>query len=189
MTFEDDLASLLAHVAEQVHQWTGHDAWIFEPGSPASIEVANTEVRLDGSPWGDRPVRTVYQCVQMATKYTVEMARCVSAVLTPNRPSPGLEVLTRSSLEASSVACWILESGLTARQRVCRLQLLRMNSAREMERAIAAVPGASLGDAGSETRPNIESYCHALGLSFASLKGPPRCQHHGTTSRPLRPAE
>ena len=25
-------------------------------------------------------------------------------------------------------------------------------------------------------------------LSFASLKGPPLCQKHGTTSRPLRPA-
>jgi glycosyltransferase involved in cell wall biosynthesis len=25
-------------------------------------------------------------------------------------------------------------------------------------------------------------------MSFASVKGPPRCQQHGTTSRPLRPA-
>jgi hypothetical protein len=72
MTFEDELASLLAEVAGQVDRWTGHEAWSFEPGSSASIETANTEVYLDGSAWGDRPVRTAYANAQMAIKYTAE---------------------------------------------------------------------------------------------------------------------
>ena len=57
----------------------------------AAAEVANKEKRLDGSPWGERPVRTVYQFVQMETKLTVEMLRCVAVLIGSGRPAPGIE--------------------------------------------------------------------------------------------------
>ena len=86
-------------------------------------------MRLDGSPWGERPVRTAYRYAQMATKLTVEMSRCVGLLVGVGRPAPGIEAVTRASLEADSVVWWLLEEGLTARQRVCRMHLLRRNGA------------------------------------------------------------
>jgi hypothetical protein len=53
---------------------------------------------------------------------------------------------------------------LTARQRVCRLQLLRRNSPRELARSIAEV-GADPTAAGGETVPAIEAYGQSLGLA------------------------
>src|SRR5580693_4035840 len=41
----------------------------------------------------------------------------------------------------------------------------------------------------SRPLPDWKEVHKELRLSFASLMGPPRCQKHGTTSRPLRPAE
>lgn len=164
MAFEVDLAALLEGTADRVDTWTGHDAWTWEPGSSASVEVANTETRSDGSPWGDRPVRSAYQLAQMATKYTVEMARCIGPLVGAGRPAPGIEALTRTSLEAASVVWWLLEEGLTARQRVCRMQLLRRNSAKELSKSIAAV-GASRTVAGNETVAAIEAECQVLGLA------------------------
>jgi hypothetical protein len=170
MTFYEELSGLLVDVANRVDRWTGDDAWTFEPGSPASIEVANVETRLGGSPWGERPVRTVYQLAQMATKYTVEMSRCVASLVGATRPAPGIEVLTRSSLEAASVVWWLLADGLTARQRVCRMQLLRRNSALELAKSITEV-GEDPSVAGNETVAAIEAGCHDLGLASFGNKG------------------
>jgi hypothetical protein len=164
MGFDNELADLLEETANRVDVWTGHDLWTFEPGSPASVEVANTETRQDGTPWGDRPVRTAYQLAQMATKYTVEMSRCIVPLVRAARPAPGIEALTRTSLEGASVVWWLLEEGLTARRRVCRVQLLRRNSAKELEKSITAV-GANPSVAGQETVAAIEAECLQLGLA------------------------
>ena len=164
MGFDDELANLLEETANRVDVWTGHDTWTFEPGSPASVEVANTETKQDGTPWGDRPVRTAYQLGQMATKYTVEMSRCIVPLVLAARPAPGIEALTRTSLEGASVVWWLLEEGLTARQRVCRMQLLRRNSAKELAKSISAV-GANPNVAGKENIPAIEAECVDLGLA------------------------
>jgi len=75
-----------------------------------------------------------------------------------------------SALEAGSVAWWLLEPGLTARQRVCRMQLLRRNSAREYARSIGEV-GEDPAVAGNETVAGIEAECHALGLASFTHDG------------------
>lgn len=170
MTFYEELQALVGEVAARVDRWTGQAAWVFEPGSPAEAEVANTEVRLDGSPWGERPVRTAYACAQMETKLTVEMARCAALLIGAARPAPGIEALTRASPEAGSVAWWLLEEGLTARQRVCRMQLLRRNSTRELARSIQEV-GEDPAVAGTETVAGIEAGCRDLGLAAFTQKG------------------
>ena len=170
MAFNDELKTLVDDVANRVDRWTAQSAWTCEPGSPASAEIANTEVRQDGTPWRDRPVRTAYAYAQMATKLAAEFSRCAALVIGAGRPAPGIETETRSALEAGSVAWWLLEPGLTARQRVCRMQLLRRNSAREFAKSIDEVsedPAA----AGNETVAGIEAECHALGLASFTQGG------------------
>jgi phage host-nuclease inhibitor protein Gam len=162
--FNDELRALVDDVANRVDRWTIQRAWTMEPGSPASAEVASTEMRLDGTPWGDRPVRTAYAYAQMATKLAAEFSRCAAQLIGADRPAPGIETETRSALEAGSVAWWLLEPGLTARQRVCRMQLLRRNSARELARSIDEV-GEDHAVAGKETVAGIEAECRDLGLA------------------------
>jgi hypothetical protein len=170
VAFNDELMTLVNEVADRVDRWTGQAMWSFDPGSPASAEVANAEVRLDGSPWGERPVRTAYQYAQMETKLAVELSRCSALLIGAARPAPGIEAVTRASLEAGSVAWWLLAEGLTARQRVCRMQLLRRNSAREYARSIEEV-GEDPGLAGKETVAAIEAECRDLGLAAFTRKG------------------
>jgi hypothetical protein len=170
VAFYNELKTLVNEVAGRVDRWTGQSAWTFEADSPASAEVANTEVRLDGSPWGERPVRTAYAYAQMETKLTVELSRCAALLIRAERPAPGIEAVTRASLEAGSVVWWLLEEGLTARQRVCRMQLLRRNSAREYARSIKEV-GEDPGVAGRETVAGIEAECRDLGLAGFTQKG------------------
>jgi hypothetical protein len=170
MEFNDELKTLVDEVASRVDRWTAQPAWTCEPGSPASAEIANTEVRQDGTPWGDRPVRTAYAYAQMATKLAAEFSRCAALVIGAGRPAPGIETETRSALEAGSVAWWLLEPGLTARQRVCRMQLLRGNSAREFARSIGEV-GEDPAVAGNETVAGIEAECRALGLALFTQGG------------------
>jgi hypothetical protein len=82
---------------------------------------------------------------------------------------PGIDAVTRASLEAGSVVWWLLAEGLTARQRVCRMQLLRRNSAREYARSIKEV-GEDPGVAGRETVVGIEAECRDLGLAAFTQK-------------------
>lgn len=143
---------------------------MFEPGSPAAAEIANTELRQDGTAWGDRPVRTAYQHAQMATKLAVELSRCAALLIGAGRPAPGIEAEVRSALEAGSVAWWLMEENLSGRQRVCRMQLLRRNSAREFARSVEEV-GEDLTVAGKETVADAEAECRALGLTAFTQNG------------------
>ena len=119
---------------------------------------------------GDRPVRTVYAFAQMATKLAAEFSRCAALLIGADRRAPGIETETRLSLEAGSVAWWLLEPGLTARQRVCRMQLLRRNSARELARSIDEM-GKDPAAAGKETVAGIEADCRNLGLALFARGG------------------
>jgi hypothetical protein len=153
MEFNDELKALVNEVASRVDRWTAQPAWVWEPGSPASAEIANAEVRQDGTRWGDRPVRTAYAHAQMATKLAVEMSRCAALLIGADRPAPGIEAETRAALEAGSVAWWLLEEKLSARKRVCRMQLLRRNSAREHAKSIKEVgEDPSAGGQGEDRR-------------------------------------
>ena len=170
MEFNDELKALVDEVANRVDRWTGQPVWTVEQGSQAAAETANTELRQDGTPWGGRPVRTAYQYAQMATKLAVEMSRCAALLIGAGRPAPGIEVETRAALEAGSVAWWLMEQNLSARDRVCRMQLLRRNSAREHARSIKEV-GEEPTVTGKESVAGIEAECRDLGLAAFTQKG------------------
>ena len=76
----------------------------------------------------------------------------------------------RAALEAGSVAWWLLEENLSARERVCRMQLLRRNSAREHAKSIKEV-GEDPTVAGKETVTGIEAECRDLGLAAFTQRG------------------
>jgi len=79
-----------------------------------------------------------------------EMSRCAALLIGAARMAPGIETETRAALEAGSVAWWLLEESLSARERVCRMQLLRRNSAREYAKSIKEI-GEDPAVAGKET--------------------------------------
>jgi len=81
MPIYSELAALLDDVAGRVDRWTRQEAWEPEPGSRGAAELANTEVRADGSPWGERPTRTVFQLGQMQMKMVVEYARSTALLV------------------------------------------------------------------------------------------------------------
>jgi hypothetical protein len=170
VTSYDGLAALVDEIANRVDRWTEHASWVESSGSQAAAEFANGEMRQDGSPWGDRPIRTVYAYSQMEIKLTVELSRCAALLIGASRPAPGIETVARAALEAGSVAWWLLEDGLTARERVCRMQLLRRNSARELARSIEEVGEDPLA-VGSETVADIDADCQALGLAAFTRNG------------------
>jgi hypothetical protein len=86
------------------------------------------------------------------------------------RGAPGIEAETRAALEAGSVAWWLIEENLSARERVCRMQLLRRNSAREYARSVKEV-GEDPMVAGKESVAGIEADCRYLGLAGLTHKG------------------
>lgn len=106
VAFYDELAALVNKVADRVDRWTGHAARMFEPGSPASAEVANTEVKQDGSAWGDRPVRTVYAYAQMETKLTVELSRCAAALRAWSSGQPVVHSRSDPSRSVPALSSW-----------------------------------------------------------------------------------
>lgn len=63
-----------------------------------------------------------------------------------------------------------MEGNLSVRERVCRVQLLRRNSAREYAKSVKKV-GEDLTAAGKETAAGIEAKCRDLGLAGFTQKG------------------
>ena len=170
VTKEQELQQLILAVAGEVDVWTDQASWTPEPGSEAAHECANNEQRVDGTAWGEGPVRTVFARAQMAMKATIEHARAMATLIDPNRPALTQEALTRAALESSSVGWWLLEPGLGARRRVARMQLLRRNSAREYERTLDAI-SEDVTTAGGETIQVVEDYSVGLGLAAFTDKG------------------
>lgn len=106
----------------------------------------------------------------MSTKLAAEFARCAALIIGADRPALGIETEVRSALESGSVVWWLLEPGLTARQRICRVQLLRRNSARELAKSIDEIDeGPAVG--GNETVNGIEAECRELGLAVFTQGG------------------
>jgi len=106
----------------------------------------------------------------MAAKMAAEMSRCAALLIGAARMAPGIGTETRAALEAGSVAWWLLEENLSARERVCRMQLLRRNSAREYAKSIKEI-GEDPAVAGKETVAGIEAECRALGLGAFTQQG------------------
>lgn len=159
-----ELQELIAGLVRQIDPLTDSAVWQAHAGSLMMGEFENSEMREDGTAWGDQPVRTAITIAQMNMRATVEYASAIAELIDPPRVAVPLEALTRSALEAASASWWITEPGIGARRRVIRMLLLRYNSARELERAVNAV-GVDPEIVGGATIGSVDRYRAGLGIS------------------------
>lgn len=144
----------------------GDPAW----QSEAACEITNSEVRADGSPWGETPVRTAYAASTafLFAGLDALMALRDSVNVSSTSYVPG--VLSRAAMEAGSQAFWLLEPGISARHRVIRSVLVRAGSAANLKETVEAVdPKASISDYG-EDPAMVEAYSRAPGIAYTLKK-------------------
>jgi hypothetical protein len=169
-----EIREFLARTNGDLTRWFSGFEWAPGWGSEAAQEVANSEVRADGSAWGDAPVRTAYAAagtfIFAAQDLLSTIMDSVSVMTTAYVPS----VLARGMMEAGAQAWWLLEPGIGARRRIIRSVLIRVSSARKLGQAVKkADPGAAVTKYG-EDRATVRAYATALGLA------PYVCNHDRT---------
>ena len=110
-------------------------AWEPVPGSEATAELSNTETRNDSSPWGERPPRIAYAAAKLMMLGVVDDLKGLERLLIDPVPVIGPTVMARSAIEIASGAWWLMEPGIGARRRVCRILSNSFVGAREREQA------------------------------------------------------
>lgn len=107
--------------------------------SPVADDLAATRhlLRDDQTTWGEPPVSTVIPVTRMLLDAIVQHVRAVQLLLDHGGDVIlAIDTETRAALEAAGQAWWLLERGLTGRQRVARLYALRRATARELEKVL-----------------------------------------------------
>jgi hypothetical protein len=161
------LRALIAETAQLLESVMDHDGlWCAPPaGSEAAGDLANAETGPSGA-WGEAPVRDAMDIVWMALGLAGENAQAAAVLLgkparfsrlrgirwfqragplAPRTSFPA-EVLSRSVIEAASLAFWLTESGLDVKARVARQIVYRMNGATRMEEALDGMGGPRPGE-------------------------------------------
>ncbi len=164
------LRALLSTTADLTFRLSSPSLWSPEPGSLGDSELRNTEVGPKG-PWGELPVRTAYAMGCMGIHAAAEYARALHAVLTVDRPPLVPETLARGSLEIAASTSWLLQEDIGARRRVCRLQLMRIKSALELERAVNEIGVSNANGEYGETPDQVRRTSDELGLASFLGKG------------------
>jgi hypothetical protein len=108
----------------------GSAKWEPQPGSEAAVEIANTEVRQTGAPWGEDPPRTAFAAANLMMTGVLDNLASIHKLIGIEMPVIGPTVVARSAIEIASGAWWLMEPGIGARRRVCRELALSLESAR-----------------------------------------------------------
>jgi hypothetical protein len=138
-----DLADVVSHVGVALdgraaleatvrfgQRHLGSAKWEPQPGSEAAAEIANTEVRQTGAPWGEEPPRTAYAAANLMMIGVLDNLASIHKLIGIEMPVIGPTVVARSTIEIASGAWWLMEPGIGARRRVCRELALSLESAR-----------------------------------------------------------
>lgn len=104
--------------------------WEPTPGSEAAAEIANTEVRQTGGPWGENPPRTAYAAANLMMTGVLDDLASIHKLIGIKMSVIGPTVIARSAIEIAADAWWLMEPGIGARRRVCRELALSLESAR-----------------------------------------------------------
>ena len=112
------------------HRKLGPPKWEPAPDSEAAAEVASAEIRADGSPWGEDPLRTAYAAANLMTHAVIDNLASLHELLAGQMPVIGPTVVARSVIEIASGAWWLMEPRIGARARACRELALSLRSAR-----------------------------------------------------------
>lgn len=79
LTFDDaaEINSFLSRTCDDVLNWLPGTGWPPAWQSEAAGELNNSEIRADGSAWGDKPVRTAYAA---AAAFLLTATDCLRAM-------------------------------------------------------------------------------------------------------------
>ena len=108
----------------------GQARWEPAAKSEVAAELANTETRANGDPWGEDPPRTAYAAANLMMTGVLDHLASLGQLLGDQMPVIGPTVIARSAIEIASGAWWIMEPGIGVRARVCRELALSLTSAR-----------------------------------------------------------
>ncbi len=178
LTFGDvaEIKNFLSRTCDDVLSWLPGTGWRPAWQSEAAGDLSNSEVRADGSAWGDVPVQTAYAAAAIflltATDCLRAMADSVN-VLTTTYTSG---VLARAVMEPGAQAWWLLEGGIGARRRVIRSVLIRACSARWLGKAVTAADPAGKPSDYGEDQATVQAYATALGLSYTCNSKKTECE-------------
>jgi hypothetical protein len=111
----------------------GAAAWEPGAGSEAADELANTETRQGGTPWGESPLRTAYAAANLMMIAIRDNLMSLQRLLDDQMPVIGPTVIARSTMEIASGAWWLMQPGIGARSRVCRELALSLTSSRRAQ--------------------------------------------------------
>jgi len=149
-----------------VHYSGDPGRWEANQGSLAAQELSSAETGPAG-PWGPAPVRTAYAYAEFMMMGVTDHLAAISSLLAsavgatpPAMPALAVPVLTRSAIDLGAQAFWLLDPDIGARERVARLQTMRLDSARE---GVRAVTSAGFGDDAHEYSETEESVAERSG--------------------------
>jgi len=171
-----EIKSFLFRTCDDVLSWLPGTGWQPAWQSDAARELSNSEVRADGSPWGDEPVRTAYAAAAVFLLTATDSLRALADsanVLTTTYTSG---VLARAVMEAGAQAWWLLEGGIGARRRVIRSVLIRASSARWLGKAVKIADPAGTASAYGEDQARVQACATALGLSYVCNSKKAECE-------------
>lgn len=171
-----EIKSFLSRTCDDVLSWLPGTGWQPTWQSEAARELDNKEVRADGSPWGDEPVRTAYAAAAVFLLTATDCLRAMADSVNTLTTTYTSGVLARAVMEPGAEAWWLLEGGIGARRRVIRSILIRASSARWLGKAVTATdPGGKASDYG-EDEVGIRTYATELGLSYVCNSNRTECE-------------
>jgi hypothetical protein len=95
-----------------------------QPGSPAEKE--SEDEPLAGQ-WGQHPSRDTRAAIFLTTVSCADHLAACADVITARRAAAALYTLTRSSVEAAAISCYLLDPGIDAAERVRRYMNWRLD--------------------------------------------------------------
>ncbi len=144
--------------------------------SRGADDLANLEVRRDGTPWGELPVRTYISIVSGLAAFAVDhLHACAQTMLDDVDFGPA--VTARSAVEAAGRMVYLLDPDADVRTRVGRGYGLRLRGVRDTANNVAALAeseqksrSAQLPTADSATRAELDANAERLATAVADAK-------------------
>lgn len=139
----DEIRRYLTTARTNVLEWLPDLEWSAAWKSEAADELANAEIRRDGSRWGEQPLLWSYASAWLFISAAVDCIDAICLCVTMDTPALVPSALSRVALEAGGQASWLLQPGLGARRRVARRILIHHASARQLTCEGQSLPSAT----------------------------------------------
>ena len=156
-------AQLLRTTADTAEEISSLDFWKEQSGSEASREIDSVS-NGNESLITEFAIRTAYSAAQMGVHVCVQHARAASEIVGLEISPLSIEVLARAAIDVAATTWWITEDGIGVRRRVCRLQLIRMNSAMELQKVLDEIGVSNADRRYGETEDDVAAYSQRMGI-------------------------